>query len=126
MKKVFIIAAAAAMFSFAASAQTKFAHVNFSELVQLSRRLILRWSSMRQPTRRAQETYSSMLSEFQSKYDQYNEKQATWTPAVRESKQRELNDIQTRIQEFQQAIQQDRASSRTLSWPLSTRRPRMS
>ena len=35
MKKVILTAAAAALFSLAATAQTKFAHVNFSELVQL-------------------------------------------------------------------------------------------
>ena len=55
----------------------------------------------------AQDTYASMVAEFQSKYEQFNEKQATWTPAVRESKQRELGEIQNRIDEFSQAIQQD-------------------
>ena len=119
MKKVFIIAAAAAMFSFAASAQTKFAHVNFSELVQLMPEADSATVQYEAAYKEAQETYSSMLSEFQSKSDQYNEKQATWTPAVRESKQRELNDIQTRIQEFQQAIQQDMSQlENTLMTPI--------
>lgn len=48
-----------------------------------------------------------MVEEFQSKYQQYEQKQATWTPAVRESKERELTEIQNRIQEFQAAIQQE-------------------
>ena len=107
MKKVILTAAAAALFSLAATAQTKFAHVNFSELVQLMPEADSAMVQFEAANKEVQETYSSMVAEFQSKYDQYNQKQETWTPTVRESKQRELTDIQTRIQEFQQAIQQD-------------------
>ena len=107
MKKTLLIAAAAAFFSLAATAQTKFAHVNFNELVQLMPEADSAMVQLEAANKEAQETYASMVTEFQSKYDQFEEKQATWTPAVRESKQRELMDIQTRVQEFQQAIQQD-------------------
>ena len=62
MKKVFIIAAAAAMFSFAASAQTKFAHVNFSELVQLMPEADSAMVQYEAAYKEAQETYSSMIS----------------------------------------------------------------
>ena len=106
MKKILLIAAAA-MFSFAATAQTKFAHVNFGELVQLMPEADSAMVQLEAANNEAQETYNSMVSEFQSKYDQFEQKQASWTPAVRESKQKELMDIQTRVQEFQQAIQQD-------------------
>ena len=107
MKKILLIAAAASMFSLAATAQTKFAHVNFGELVQLMPEADSAMVQLEAANNEAQETYNSMVSEFQSKYDQFEQKQATWTPAVRESKQKELMDIQTRVQEFQQAIQQD-------------------
>lgn len=107
MKKTLLITAAAALFSVAATAQTKFAHVNFGELVQLMPEADSAMVQLEAANNEAQETYSSMVSEFQSKYDQFEQKQATWTPAVRESKQKELMDIQTRVQEFQQAIQQD-------------------
>ena len=55
----------------------------------------------------AEETYSAMLEEFQSKYSQYQQKQATWTAAIKESKERELSDMQNRIQEFQANISQE-------------------
>ena len=55
----------------------------------------------------AQETYQTMVQEFQTKYQQFQQKQSTWTPAVMESKQKELAEIENRINEFQQAIQQD-------------------
>ena len=107
MKKIFLIAAAASLFSLAATAQTKFAHVNFGELVQLMPEADSAMVQLEAANKEAQETYSSMVAEFQSKYDQFNQKQESWTPAVRESKQRELAEIQNRIQEFEQAIQQD-------------------
>ena len=55
----------------------------------------------------AQDTYKSMTDEFQVKYQQYQQKSSTWTPAIRESKEKELQDIQTRIQDFDQSIQQE-------------------
>ena len=48
-----------------------------------------------------------MVEEYQSKGQQFQQKQASWTPAIRESKAAELQQIEYRIQEFQQAIQQD-------------------
>lgn len=107
MKRIIITATVAALFSVVATAQTKFAHVNFNELVQLMPETDSAMVQMDAANKEAQETYSSMVAEFQSKYDQFNQKQASWTPAVRDSKQRELAEIQNRIQEFEQAIQQD-------------------
>ena len=48
-----------------------------------------------------------MVEEYQSKATQYQQKQASWTPAIRESKERELYEIQNRIQEFQNSISQE-------------------
>lgn len=107
MKKIMIVAAMA-LLSLAANAQElKFAHVNFSELVQLMPEMDEARKTSDTAALEAQETYQAMVEEFQSKYQQYEQKQATWTPAVRESKERELTEIQNRIQEFQAAIQQE-------------------
>ena len=80
---------------------------HFGELVQLMPEADSAMVQLEAANKEAQETYSSMVAEFQSKYDQFNQKQESWTPAVRESKQRELAEIQNRIQEFEQAINQD-------------------
>ena len=102
MKKIFIIAAMA-IISVAASAQNlKFGYVNYTELVQLMPEM----DSVRVQIE-AQETYQSMVEEYQTKGQQFQQKQATWTPAIRESKAAELQQIEYRIQEFQQAAQQD-------------------
>ena len=106
MKKIIVIAAMA-LLSTAAWAQPKFAHVNFAELVQLRPEADQARTTMAASNKEAQETYQSMMEEFQSKYQQYEQKRATWTPAIRESKEKELTEIQQRIQEFGQSIQQE-------------------
>ncbi len=109
MKKVMLFAVAALM-TFSVSAQNlKFAHVNFSELVQLMPESDKARDQMAAASKEAQDTYQSMVEEFQMKYQQYEQKQASWTTAVRESKEKELNDIQNRVQEFNQSIQQELA-----------------
>lgn len=107
MKKI-IMAAAAAIIAVSASAQTyKFAHVNYNELVMLMPEADSARAQLNAAQKEAQDTYQSMVDEFNTKAQQYQEKQATWTPAVRDSKEKELNDIQQRISEFQQNIQQE-------------------
>ena len=107
MKRMFLIAAAA-LVSLAASAQDlKFAYVDFTEVIQLMPEMDSARVQIDAASAEAQETYQAMVEEFQGKYQQFEQKQASWTPAIRESKAAELQQIEGRIQEFQQAIQQD-------------------
>ena len=109
MKKIILFAVAALM-TFTVSAQNlKFAHVNFSELVQLMPESDVARDQMAAASKEANDTYQSMMEEFQMKYQQYQQKSSSWTAAIRESKEKELNDIQTRVQEFNQSIQQELA-----------------
>lgn len=107
MKKIFMIAAMALVCAAASAQDLKFAHVNFGELVQLMPEMDAAREQSDSAAQEAQETYQTMVDEFQSKYQVYEQKQASWTPAIRESKEKELTDIQNRIQEFQQSIQQE-------------------
>ena len=104
MKKILLVAALA-MMSAAAFAQPKFAHVNFSELVQLMPEADQARATMDASSKEARETYQAMADEFNTKYQQYQQKAATWSQATRESKEKELTDIQQRIQEFEQSVQ---------------------
>jgi len=106
MKKVLLIAAMALM-TIAASAQQKFAHVNLNELVMLSTDYSEAMKQMNASQQEASDTYQSMVEEFNTKYSQYQQKASTWTDAIRESKEKELSDIQQRITEFQQSIQSE-------------------
>ncbi len=104
MKKILLVAALA-MISAAAFAQQKFAHVNFTELVQLMPDADQARATMEASSKEASDTYQAMTEEFNAKYSQYQQKVSTWTQAIRETKEKELTDIQQRIQEFSQTVQ---------------------
>ncbi len=105
MKKIFLIAATAIL-TFTASAQNiKFAHVNYSELVQLMPEADAARQKLAAQSKEFEQTYQDMAAEFQNKLTQYQQKASTWTAAIKDSKEKELNDIQTRLQEFQQTAQ---------------------
>ena len=104
MKKIFLFAAMA-LFTLTASAQAKFAYVNFNEIVMLMPESDAARTQMQAAQKEASDTYQSMVDEANAKFNEYQQKQATWTPAIKESKEKELGEIQNRIQEFQQSIQ---------------------
>ena len=104
MKKIILIVALG-LVSAAGFAQAKFAHVNFSELVQLMPEADQARATMAASSKEAQDTYQSMMDEFQNKYQQYQQKASTWTAAIKESKEKELTEIQQRIQEFGQSVE---------------------
>ncbi len=107
MKKLVLLAAAAAM-TISASAQTlKFAHVNFTELVSLAPEADEARKVISASQKDAEETFQSMYEEYQTKVSQYQQKAETWNQSVRQTKEKELSDLQSRIQEFQQSVQQE-------------------
>ena len=107
MKKILLIAALACM-SLAATAQNfKFAYVDMNELVMLMPEMDAAREQMEKAELEAQETYAAMVEEYQTKAQQYQQKAESWTATIRESKAAELQQIEMRIQEFNQAISQE-------------------
>ena len=106
MKKIVLIAVALVA-GIALQAQPKFAHVNFPELVQLMPEADQARATMAASSKEAQETLQAMQEEINNKYSQYEQKVSTWSPAIRESKEKELTDLNRRAQEFYQNIQQE-------------------
>lgn len=105
MKKILLTAAVLTM-SFAAMAQS-LGHVNTTEVVELMPEMDSVRVQMEAAQKETEETFIAMRDEFQAKYQQYEQKKSTWTPAILENKERELAEIQNRLQEFSQAAQQD-------------------
>ena len=106
MKKI-VLFAAMALVTMTGFAQPKFAHVNFTELVQLMPEADKAREAMNASQKEASETFQSMYEEYQTKMQQYQQKASTWTPAITESKEKELAGIQQRLEEFNQTIQQE-------------------
>lgn len=108
MKTKMILLSLAALFGgLSLNAQSKFAYVNFTELVQLMPETDEARATSEASANEAQETYKGMVEEYQKKLEQYQQKAATWTAATKESKEKELAEIENRIREFQGAIQQE-------------------
>ena len=105
MKKILLIAAMAVM-SVAASAQNlKWAYVDFNELVMLMPEMDEARATMEENQRTNEEILVAMYEEYQTKMQQYQEKAESWTPAIRESKEREIMEIQSRFEQTQQSLQ---------------------
>lgn len=118
MKKILLIAVSA-LVAVSAFAQNKFAHVNFSELVQLCPDADEARAKMTAASTEAQETYQAMIEEFQTKYQQYESKASTWSDSIRASKEKELQEIQGRIQEFGQSVDTElQQQQQTLMAPI--------
>lgn len=112
MKRI-VMVAALAIASVTAFAQQKFAHVNFTELIQLMPEADEARATIEASSKEAQETFNSMLEEYNAKYKTYEQKASAWTPAVRETKEKELVEIERRIQEFRQSIDQELQQQQT-------------
>ena len=107
MKKLIIIAAMALMSVAAMAQETKFAYVNFNEIVMLMPEMDEARATLEENSKTNEEIMMAMYEEYQTKMQQYEQKQATWTPAIRESKEREIMEIQSRLEQTQQSLQQE-------------------
>ena len=107
MKRILMIAAVALM-SVAASAQDlKWAYVDFNEIVMLMPEMDEARATMEENQKTNEEILIAMYEEYQTKMQQYQQKAETWTPAIRESKEKEIMEIQARFEQTQQSLQQE-------------------
>ena len=105
MKRIIIIAAMALM-TVSAFAQ-KFAYVDFNELVMLMPEMDEARATLEENSKTNEEIMMAMYEEYQTKVQQYEQKNSTWTAAVLEAKQREIMEIESRLQQTQQSLQQE-------------------
>lgn len=110
MKKIFFVFALMALLlgsSFSASAQLKVGHVDFNTLIQAMPGI----DSVRIKLQSYSESLSTQLdqmrAEFDNKYLDYQSQTATMSDLIRQTKEKELTDLQARIEAFQGKAQQD-------------------
>lgn len=92
---------------FAGAQSQKFGHISAQELVYLMPEMDSARISLQAYQTDLQETLSGMEEEYNSKYTEYQRKAGTWTDAIRESKEKEIQDLVQRIQQFQNTAQQE-------------------
>ena len=104
MKKIIIIAAMA-LVSLAATAQeTKIAYVDFNEVIMLMPEMDEARATLEENEKTQAEIFQAMYDEYQTKVQQYQQKAETWTAAIRQSKESELMEIQSRLEQTQQSF----------------------
>lgn len=104
MKKIiFLLALGITIgFGYCAHAQKKMGYINSQELLEAMPEARKADSSLTKYQKDLEDQLKTMATDAQAKYKDYQDKGKTWTDAVREVKEKELSDLQNRIQEFQQ------------------------
>ena len=107
MKKIILIAAMA-MMSVAALAQDfKFGYVDFNEVIMLMPEMDEARKTIEENQKTNEEILMTMYKEYETKMQQYQQNNATWTPAVREMKEKEIMQLEQNLQQNQQVLQQE-------------------
>ena len=107
MKKIIMITAMAVM-SVAAMAQDfKFGYVDFNEVIMLMPEMDEARATIEENQKTNEEILMTMYKEYETKMQQYQQNNATWTPAVREMKEKELMQLEQNLQQNQQVLQQE-------------------
>ena len=108
MKKS-LIAIAICLFALGSSAMAqknvKLGHINSQELMQIMPGRDSIQSVLQKEVAELESTLKTMYAEYESRSNDYMQNQTGWTELIRQTKQREIQDMETRIREFQQNAQ---------------------
>lgn len=108
MKKTFILIVAT-LFAFGGTAMAqkniKIGHINSNDLMQIMPGRDSAQTVLQAEVADLETTLKSMQAEAEKRYNDYVANQAGWTDLIRQTKQREIQDMASRIEEFQQNAQ---------------------
>lgn len=108
MKKT-LIAIAICLFAFGGSAMAqknvKLGHINSQELMQIMPGRDSVQTVLQKEVADLEDQLRMMQSEAEKRYNDFVANQAGWTDLIRQTKQREIQDMSARIQEFQENAQ---------------------
>ncbi|MBO7488939.1 MAG: OmpH family outer membrane protein [Bacteroidales bacterium] len=109
MKKSFVLFLVA-MFAFGtatfAQKSVKLGHINSADLMQIMPGKDSAQSAFEAEVKLLEGELTAMQEELQKKYTDYQERKAQMTELIRTTKEQELNDLNQRIQSYQQSAQQ--------------------
>jgi outer membrane protein len=95
------------LFAFTLSAQSpKFGHINSSELLGLLPGTKSADSTLQKYGSSLESQLKTMSAEYQTKLQDYQANQTMMADAIKQVKEKEIMDLQTRIQDFQQTAQE--------------------
>ncbi len=110
--KVLFLGVALFVMSGVANAQVKIAHVNTAEVLDAMPDKAKAEKDLEKYYGELQKQLETMAKEYQTKMQDYEANQATMSNLVKQSKEKEIVDLQTRIQQFQVNAEDEFASKR--------------
>lgn len=112
IKKLFIALVAALAVMPAAQAQTTVAVVDIDSVKAVMPEVSLAQSLLEQTSQQYEDEYRKLTDEINKKIEEYQALSSSTAPAIRERRQQEIQDLDQRIQAFQQKAQDDLAAER--------------
>ncbi|MBI1316218.1 OmpH family outer membrane protein [bacterium] len=107
MKFSTIALSVSSLFLASALQAQKLGHVNMDELLQLYPETTVAQDSLRKYAARLEADFSEMRAEYENKVQLFQQNEPNMTNLNKESKMRELQEMQVRIQEFEVKANQD-------------------
>jgi outer membrane protein len=90
-----------------AQKQYKFGHVDSNELLSMMPERATAKTELESYAKQLENTLMSMQTELEKKYQEYQTNAESLSPIIRQTKESELQEMQQRMQTFQQSAQQD-------------------
>lgn len=106
MKKT-IILAIMAVFTLPALAQQKFGHIDTAELVELMPEKTQAENNLKDLAKELEGQLKLMAAEYETKVGDFQKSEKSMTETLRNTKVKEITDMEKRIQEFQGSAQQE-------------------
>ncbi|MBN8695849.1 MAG: OmpH family outer membrane protein [Bacteroidetes bacterium] len=116
--KLVVVSVVVLMSSFTANAQ-KVAHIDLDSLISIMPESKTAQQAVQDYAKQLEQQVVAMQTELQTKYEEYQKTSADMAPIIKQNKEKELNDLNQRIQDFQQQAQVDyQNKSAELSKPV--------
>jgi len=116
IKFIFVIAFIFSITNGFSQKNYKFGHINSQELIQLMPERDIASAALQEHTAQLENQLKEMNSEIESKYTVYMQQKDTYTDLIRQTKEKELGDLQERMQNFQMTAQQDIQNKEAELW----------
>lgn len=121
-KVLVVLAFGLLAFTINTQAQQKFGHINFAQLYGDMPGQDSIMKVYEAYAKGLQNQLVTMQGELENKYMDYQANQATWSNIIKQTKEREIQDIQTRMEEFNTQAQTDlRNKEEELTAPIIAR-----
>ena len=97
--KLVVVSAVVLMSSFTANAQ-KIAHIDLDSLISIMPESKTAQQAVQDYAKQLEQQVIAMQTELQEKYEKYQAESANLAPFIKTNREKELNDLNQRIQDF--------------------------